>query len=95
MKDNNVYDKRVHEAILGLTGNSSIEKPIVLNVSGCYSFGGGIINVDGIASVMPSTLEIIKMQVTVIEKGDNVTSVNIGDILNESQLTPSLKRGCC
>ena len=95
MKENNFHDKKVFDAINALSGGAAIEKPTALNISGCYSFSGGLVQVEGFAAVMPSTLALVKIQATVIGKSDSITTVVIGDILTEADLTLANKRNCC
>jgi hypothetical protein len=95
MKENTFHDKKVYEAIVALAGSSTVEKPTALNMDGCYSFGGGLVQVEGFASVLPSTLELVKIKATVIGKSDSITTVAIGDVLTEADLTLANKRNCC
>ncbi len=71
------------------------EKPFVKNISGCYSYGGGLVEVDGYASVLPSTLAVVKLKATVIGFSDSILGIAIGDILTEAELLMENKRNCC
>jgi hypothetical protein len=94
MKENNVHDKKVWEAIQQLAGSSAEEKPSVLNISGCYSFAGGLVEVEGFAAVLPSTLAMVKLEATIIGKSDSVSNP-IGSVLTEADLLIANRRNCC
>ena len=72
-----------------------LEKPTILDISGCYLFGGGLVMVEGFASVSVTTLDIIKLKATVTGKSDTVVGIEIGDVLNETQITMNNRRDCC
>jgi hypothetical protein len=91
MKESTNHDKKVYDALMLLAGGS---KSSVVEMRGCYLHSGGIISVDGYASVNPDTLIATMLKVTVIDKSASAT-VAVGDVITDVAFFNAVKVDCC